>query len=111
MAEIPHFAPSAALHERVGKALAPLFAQLGEDAHEEAIAHVADQLASVLAEYAVKLHDRVKEQHGKHGLKRALPQVEAWAVEIAETVIERSAGEILDQVRHAIHGTKLPAKK
>ena len=100
-----------ALAESLGAKLTPLFEQVGERAVAEGLAHVADQLASVLAEYATQLHDQVKDQHGKHGLKRALPQIEPWALHVAETVLEKHLDDLLDQLRHAVHGTKLPTAR
>lgn len=102
---------SQALAESLGSKLTPLFEQVGERAVGDGVAHVADQLASVLAEYATQLHDQVKEQHGKHGLQRALPQIETWALHVAEVVLEKRLDDVMDQIRHAVHGTKLPTAR
>ena len=88
--------------------LTALFEQVGRTTYRAAVEHLADQLASVLAEGAKSVHQQIEDQHGKHGLKQALPQLEAWAVEIAEAVLTDGVDDILEQVRHAIHGTKLP---
>lgn len=100
-----------ALAEALGAKLTPLFEHAGERAVEDGSAHVADQLASVLAEYATQLHDQIKDQHGKHGLKRALPQMETWALHVAESVLKQHLDDVMEQIRHAVHGTKLPTTR
>ena len=60
----------------------------------------------MLAEHATQLHDQVKDQRGKHGLRRALPQFEAWALDVAEAVLAQHLDELMDHVRHAVHGTQ-----